>query len=197
MPRKPENIIAALVADRGEGKTTYITGDESIPLPGIIDKYLKKGMKVLIIDTYDHPSYRHIPRIRTNQIAFWKKGVYRFYGNKTEIKELFDVISKKLFNCAVVCEDAVKYIDADVPDALVDFMIDTKQKNIDLYFLYHAWGWIPKALFRLIDAFEVFRSGEHPKVRKDQLGGCYDRVLEIWERISKSGKQYEHETVFK
>jgi hypothetical protein len=191
-----QNLISALVADRGKGKTPFIIGDKTVPVEGIVESYLNRDMKFLILDTVNHSKYRHIPRIEINQIKFWKKGVYRFWGNRAELKKMLVVISQELFNAGVACEDAHKYIDTPVPDALIDFLIDTKEKNIDFFFLYHAFGWIPKDLYRVIDAYEIFKSSEHPKVRKEQLSGCYEKILKVWEEVNASENNYLHKTVF-
>lgn len=192
-----QNLICTLVADRGRGKTPFIIGDKEIPVKGICDAYLSNGMKVLILDTIDHPKYRHVPRIELTEVRSWNKGMYRYWGNRSQMKDMFNVISNSLTNAVVVFEDCHKYIDSPVPDSIIDFLIDTKQKNVDIFFLYHSFGWIPKDLYRVIDVYEIFKSTEHPKVRREQLSGCYEKILKAWEEVNNSPDPYIHKTVFK
>lgn len=194
-----QNMIILAVGDRGSGKTPYIIGDEQYQVTGMIDagKYLERGMKVLIVDTFDHPKYRRagIKQIQPEQIKVWKKGVYRMFGS--DFDAMFESINTSLYNALLVYEDAYKYVPQKLPKPFVSFLIDTKQKNVDIIFLYHAWGFIPKDLFRLVDAFEIFKSEEHPLVRKTELSGCYERVVKVYERVMKHPSKYYHESLLR
>ncbi len=195
-----QNLITAIMGDRGHGKTPFIIGDAEHNVTGIIDssKYLERGMKVLIVDTYDHPTYKklNVPIITIDQIPKWKKGIYRFICSDFDAFE--QVIVNKhtgLFNCAVIFEDAYKIIPQKLSKAFCSFLLDTKGRNVDCLFLYHAWGFVPKDLYRLLDAFEIFKMGEHPVIRKGEMSGCYERVCQVFDEVMKNPNKYYHKSL--
>jgi hypothetical protein len=190
------NIVGIVLGEKGTGKTPFLIGDEKAGITGLAEGYLKRDMKMLILDTYDHPKYRHIPVIQPKQIHYWKKGLYRFFAS--DLEEMFVQIKKNLYNCAVGLEDCHKYLDQYLlENYLNEINIDSKNRNNDILYISHAWGWIPKDVYRIADVFEIFKSSEHPSVRKKELAGCYDRVLKTWEEALASDDKYFHKTVFK
>lgn len=196
MQDKGSNVVGIIFGEKGVGKTPFLIGDESVPVKGIIDSYLSRGMKFLILDTYDHPKYRHIPIIQPKQIHYWKKGVYRYFSS--DMEEMLGAIKKGLWNCGVGLEDFHKWVDQYfLENYLNEINIDSKNRNNDIFYLTHAWGWAPKDLYRIADVFEIFKNSEHPSVRKKELSGCYDRVLKAWEEVMASDNKYIHKTVFK
>src|ERR1051325_11070495 len=149
------NIVGIVLGEKGTGKTPFLSGDEKAGITGLAEGYLKRDMKMLILDTYDHPKYRHIPVIQPKQIHYWKKGLYRFFAS--DLEEMFVQIKKNLYNCAVGLEDCHKYLDQYLlENYLNEINIDSKNRNNDILYISHAW-----ALLRL-------RSGRNVRADKEE-----------------------------
>ena len=195
------NKITLAVGARGTSKTTVVTGNKQFNVPSLADKYIKKGMSVLILDLMDHPAYRGLVedlKPGTNFLKL-KPKMYRVIADVKSMHKVFEILNKDLWNCFLVCEDAYRYIPEKIPDELMAILSNSKQKNVESLFMFHSWGLVPKDLFRLPpDDFEVFYSAEHPSVRKKELSGCYDRLLAAWDRSYaqfNKGNKFYHETV--
>lgn len=186
------NIVGAIFGMRGTGKTEYLKGNESLKLPGLIKSYIKKGMKVLIVDTFDHPSYRDIPIIKEEQFTVWKRGCYRIYVNVDKMPELCTAIAEHLWNCLVVFEDSHKHQFRTIDRSIMRLIGDSKQKNIDILFMYHNWGLAPKDLYRYLDFIEVFKTKDHPAVRKDDMPGYYEQAEQVYNEVKAHNSRYYH-----
>jgi len=180
------NLINIIIGRRGSGKT-YFTKKRLFPI------YKKKGMKILIIDTFAHPAYTEVPRIFPNQIPRWKNGVYRMYGHHFD-NEVLPAIAQ-LTNCFIVFEDAKKYVRQKVQEELTKLCIDSKQKNLDLLFLYHTWGFVPPDLIRVADFIEVFPTADSPEVRKQQIIGVFQEALEVHKAVHSAKTPWPHKTI--
>jgi hypothetical protein len=189
------NKISLILGKRGTGKTDYLKGNPKHNLRGFIPLYLKRGMKVLIVDTIDHPSYRDIPIIKKEQLAGWKKGVYRIFCRASEMPELCNLINETLWNTLVVFEDAHKHQDVRIDKSVMDLMSDSKQKNVDIIFMYHLFAKAPKDLYRYVDFIEVFKTKDHPSVREADMVGYYDAMLSAWNEVMKHPSLYHHKLV--
>jgi hypothetical protein len=195
------NKITLSVGARGTSKTTAVTGNKQFNVPSLAEKYIKKGMSVLILDLMDHPAYRGLVEDLAPGTNFLKlkPKIYRVIADAKSMPAVFQILNKDLWNCYLVCEDAYRYIPEKIPDDLMAILSNSKQKNVESLFMFHSWGMAPKDIFRLPpDDFEVYYSAEHPSVRKKELSGCYDRLLKAWERCDaqfKKGNKFYHETV--
>jgi hypothetical protein len=188
------NKISMILGRRGSGKTDYLKGNQQHNLPGFFDTYRKKNMKVLIIDTFDHPSYRDIPIIPLNKFNDWKKGVYRVYMSSDKIKELNTFLKNNVntWNTLLVYEDAVKHTFKTIDKSLLELMADTKQKNIDIIFMYHSWMQAPSDLYRMIDLIEVFKTKDSPLARKDNMPGYFEEAMEVYELVKNHPSKFYH-----
>jgi hypothetical protein len=180
------NLVTTLFGARGTGKTYFIK-NELMPL--------YSSGKILIIDTLDHPLYRDIPTIKLSQISRWKRGTYRFYGDPEEIEQLFDLLNRFGNNMLMICEDAQKYTGTQLSRPLKKLIIDSKQKNIDMIFLFHSWGWVPLDLFRITDRLEIFKTNDSPEDRKSMLKPVWPMVWKAYQEVTKSKTRWEHRTV--
>lgn len=186
------NSVAAIFGMRGTGKTLYLKGSEEFKQAGFIKTYLKRGMKVLIVDTFDHPSYRDIPIIKPEQFSGWKKGCYRIFVRPDEMSDLCNAISENVWNCLVVFEDAHKHQHNKIDRSIMRLIGDSKQKNVDILFMYHNWALAPKDLYRYLDFIEVFKTKDHPICRKDDMPGYYETALTVYEKVKKHPSRYYH-----
>lgn len=180
------NNVSAILGRRGSGKTTYVRQ--------LIETYNKAlpFQKILIADTLDHPSYRDIPNIDLHLLKRWKSpNIYRIFGSNTD--EILNAIGNYLYNALVVFEDSSKYLRANLNNDVRKFILDSKQKNLDIIFIFHGFAFVLPELFRLMDNLVIFKS-DNPEPRKNYIV-AYDQVKEAYEEVMKSENPYEHKTV--
>lgn len=180
------NNVSAIIGRRGTGKSTYVRK--------LIQEYktVLPDQKILIADTLNHPLYRDIPAIDINLLKRWKKAnVYRIYGSNTD--EILQTINNNLYNALICFEDASKYIRRQLSDDVRAFILDSKQKNLDLIFLFHGFSFVPPEMFRLLDNIVIFKC-DNPIYRKNDIV-AFDQVYEAYERVMNSENPYYNETV--
>lgn len=145
------NEITLICGRRGTGKTTI---QQNI--------LMVNSKKTLVVDTFDHPSWQHFPIINIEQLKYWKNGNYRIIlSNYT--KDLIQ-ISNSVNNCNIVYEDAKKYFNHSLPQSVINAVIDSKQKNTDIYIMYHALSQIPKFLREMYDNLVLFKTKDSTEV---------------------------------
>jgi len=102
---------------------------------------------------------RDIPVVLPSKINQVKKGLFRTYSKDfNEILE--NEIEPKFKDGFIVFEDATKYIEGNVTEALRSFVIDSKQKNVDILFIFHSLSDVPPKLIRWSDYFVLFKTNE-------------------------------------
>lgn len=179
------NKVGVIIGGRGRGKTTFARG--------LMEGHPKK---VLIVDTFDHPSYRDIPVLTLEQLPGWKKGIYRIYATENiDIDDIIEAINKYLTNALVFFEDALKYI----PDRLKGYpigkiIIDSKQKNLDLFFMLHGWGLVPPDLFRFCDLITVFKTNDSPADKKNQIPH-FTEIMKLHTVVTEDPSPYANKTI--
>lgn len=177
------NKVIAVIGGRGKGKTTFTKN--------IIKKHNKK---VLIIDTIDHPAYADVAIIKPDDLKGWRSGTRRIVGAPT--KHLYTCMNTFLRNCLVVFEDATKYIDSSVPEHIMHFIIDSKQKNLDLIFIYHDFASVPPKVYRLLDEIELFKTNEdylYPNLRNKIPQ--FQVVSKVFEKVKNHKNNFYHERI--
>lgn len=180
------NMVNAVLGRRGTGKTTYIKD--------LIAKYraAMPNQKVLICDTLDHPAYRDIPAINCDMLKRWTGGgMYRIFGRNTD--EILETIDQHLTNCLVILEDASKYLERSLSTDVRGFIYDSKQKNLDVIFLFHGFMSAPPELFRVIDNLVIFKCDDPANRKRDMVN--YEDVKEAYNRVMKNESPYYNETV--
>lgn len=182
------NKVITLIGNRGTGKTTFIKQ--------VIAAYQKgnKGNKTLIVDTLDHPAYRDLKALTIDEIKRWKPtapGYFRLYGSNTA--EIMETISKNFFNGLLIFEDASKYIGSRLDDNVKAFILDSKQKNLDIVFMFHSWGFVPNDLFRLTDAITLFKTQDSPLQKKNFMP--YELIEKQYLEVKGSENRFINKTV--
>lgn len=180
------NLVTGILGKRGCGKTTYTLA--------LIEAYRQQhpGMKILIMDTLDHPAYRHIPVLTAEMIGRWRTPtVYRVFGSNTD--EMLQAISTDLKDALVIFEDASKYVRKNLQPSVRFFILDSKQKNLDLVFIFHGFAFVPPELFRVLDILTIFKT-DNPEYRKTELV-AFDQILPAYNRVMKSKDPYCKETI--
>lgn len=188
------NKVTAIFGERGTGKTEYVKGNDELKLPGFIRTYLAKNMKILFIDTIDHPSYSDIEILPVEKLSTWKKGVYRIFVDEDDMPQLIKYINSlpSIWNSCLIFEDAYKHMEDRVPKPISKLCIDSKQKNIDVIFLYHGFSFAPPKLFGLLDLIEVFKVLDHPECRKAKMRSYYPTALATYNKVMAHPSPYYH-----
>lgn len=197
MAQERFNKITGIFGKRGTGKTIYTVGDKDLKVQGIINFYLARGMKVLIIDTIDHPKYRHIPWMPQNKYEQWKSGAYRIKINITDISKLNKKLSDSpaTWNTVLIYEDCRKHTYKSVDDYMIALCGDSKQKNIDIFFMYHNFGECPKDLYRKLDYIDCFKTKDRPVCRKDEMVGYFDEAMKIYNEVKNNTNPFYHKLI--
>jgi hypothetical protein len=180
------NTVGLIIGTRGTGKTAFIKGDPSVNVPGIIPIYLKKGIKILIIDTLDHPSYRNVPILPQKNFKKWNKGIVRVIMEPETILKFINLINQSphLNNTFIIFEDAGKYTERTLPKPFKRLIIDSKQRNIDIIFIYHCFVDTPANIFTKSDYIQLFKTEDAPVVRKNNIR-LFDKVNAAYELVKK------------
>lgn len=181
------NLVTVVVGRRGTGKSTFVLNE-------VIKPYRETHLsqKVLIVDTLDHPLYRTIASIEPNDIRRWvKPNIYRCYSSQTN--EVMKNITETLHNALVVFEDASKYIRGRVDDDIRRFILDSKQRNLDLIFVFHGFAFAPPEIWRLVDIITIFKT-DNPASRKKDLVE-YEQIQTAWENVMKNKDPFYNETI--
>lgn len=173
------NTVTVLLGNRNTGKTVYAKK--------IMQLALQADKAVLVIDTYDHPSYNGIERIRPDEIKKCKRGnIYRCFGGETDI--ILDGC-KDFYNGLLVFEDATKYIENTLTDSMKKVLFDSKQKNVDVLLMFHSWVACPPKIFRIADNLVIKKTGDSAEIRKNDCPN-FAEVLKKYEEVEKSANRY-------
>lgn len=157
---KRVNYITLIIGTRGTGKTTFVKGSEELKIEGVIDVYLDRDpkQKILIVDLFDNPVWSDVPTITVEKLARWKSGVYRIYHH--DASELMRIINRHCYNTVIFFEDATKYVQNTLDENLRRLLIDSKQKNLDVFFAFHYLNAVPPGLVRISDYMVLFKTNE-------------------------------------
>lgn len=178
------NKVSLLLGRRGTGKTFY--------LKCVIMSFLMKQSKVLVVDTLDHPSYAGVKTIDPRAIARMSAGdCCRCWGSETD--EIL-LACENFRNGLLIIEDATKFIEGRLQDSVKRMVYDSKQKNVDIIFVFHGFVACPPALFRICDNIVLFKTGDVPDVRKNDLP-AFDEVCKAHREVMADKNPYAHKLV--
>lgn len=155
------NQLTIITGMRQTGKTTYakLLAD-------------KQQQKVLVVDTYDHPSYRDdFVDISLDEVAEWavtpvdmlrKKQLHkrRLYGGDIQANVQF--VFTVCFDALVILEDAAKIFDSNIPRRLKSVVIDHRNRGLDVIMMFHSYADIAPYLCRgMWDVLITFRTEDN------------------------------------
>lgn len=195
------NTVNAVFGARGTGKTEYAKGNAAHNVKGIIPMYLRKGMKALIVDTIDHPSWRDVATITAAGLKKWgtsdDRTVRRIFVSTTDMPRLNKVINTSVWNGLVIYEDAYKHQSEELDQPIIELIGDSKQKNVDILFMYHTWMHAPLDLYRYLDNIEVFKTKDSPESRKKtiQQAGYWDEAMQVYNEVRQHESRFYHKTI--
>jgi hypothetical protein len=158
------NKIIAIIGTRNTGKTTKMIGDgERV---GLLAK--QSMQKILIVDTFAHPAYANVPIIHRDDLPRWNpKGSEKSYMRivaddmPDDFTHTFAALVAHCTDTAIVIEDAMKFTATNALKRSLKFLMgDSKQKNNDIYFMYHALAMVPPDIFRLLNFIQLCKTND-------------------------------------
>lgn len=186
------NKIFAIIGKRGSGKTLYAIGDSKFNLKGLFNAYVARGIKVIVIDTIDHPAYRKFPIIAMDKFSNFKSGIGRIIVKAQDVPKLNYFLNQhpNTYNSLLFYEDARKHTQAKVDTSLIELIGDSKQKNIDIGFMYHCFAHAPLDLYRYLDYIQLFKTVDTPTARYAALEACIDEANRVYEKVKANPNQF-------
>lgn len=157
------NKVILIVGNRGTGKTDFVKNlihdmSENFPKCLIVDTFDSDVWKNL--KTWNHPERVNfnVPDLPIEKFKRWKTGIAKMYSSDTSM--MMEHISKYAKNTFITFEDATKYIGSRLEKETRNFVLDSKQKNLDLVFIFHSLASIPPELVRVSDILILFKTNE-------------------------------------
>lgn len=195
MEETRSNSINLIAGTKNTGKTTFVKGSLQHKVAGIIPAYLKAdpNQKILIIDDYDHHDWREYPIIKLSDLRRWERGVVRIF-EFNDIEEVAAAINANCYNTIVIFEDSGKYVEANLQHHMKKLIKDSKNKNIDIYFLYHYLNEVPPKIVMLLDNIILFKTGD--KKSKVENKYTHPAIGEALERV-RQHKDFHHNEFIK
>lgn len=138
--------VILVVGRKRCGKTTFT------------NTLLQKRKRVLVVDTFEHPAYKDFKAVPGEHVGRIKEGKFRTF-DKPPIEVLSTVFST-MYDLTVVMEDAVKYLEANVPKNIKSGFIDNRNRGIDIIIMFHALADVPKYLARMYNDMVLFKTDE-------------------------------------
>lgn len=176
------NKIIVVVGRRGSGKTTFAKM--------LIDC---SPLKVLVLDTFDHPDYRHLTTIKPEQLSRWKGGNVRLHsGDPVENCQL---IFDKVHNSLIVFEDCRRYIEPTVQKPIRQGIVEHRNKNNDLVFMFHSLKDVPPYLCSMYNSIVLFKTNDNVKGERQVKYSNWDEITAAHNRVMQNKVAWYNETI--
>jgi len=175
------NQIIIVAGRRGSGKTTFAKKLVSC-----------SPLKALVLDTFDHPDYRNLKQIQPDQLPRWKAGNVRlFNGDPVENCQL---IFNTVHNSMVVFEDARRYIEPTIQKPIRQGIVEHRNKNVDLIFMFHNLKDVPPYLCSMYNSLVLFKTNDNMKVRQEKYSN-WDEISEVHNRVMANKIEWYNEVI--
>jgi len=151
--------------------------------------------RVLIIDAEDNVAYRDYQIITPGQLMTgkWERGVKRMLiGEDDGFELVLAALKAKAWNMMLVFEDTTNYLEPNfLPEPFRRFCVNCKNRNVDLVFMFHAWGFIHCNLMTVADYIHIFYSGDSAE-RKKKYISKFDETLRKDNEVKEEYERFEH-----
>lgn len=188
--------VGVLIGGRDCGKTTFMRGNTELGIKGYIrEKVEAEKLKgVICVDTMrERKEYLNVKKI--NHPQEYKSGPVHLIVSSNNADECVQWITDHVKDTLIVFEDARKIVPVNITKtAFESLIIDSKNIHCPVWFIFHTWMNVPKGLYSLMDLIEIFKTKQHPSVRKGDIMN-YEEVLEAYDRVRLDENPYSHETV--
>lgn len=187
------NIVSLVAGTRGTGKTDFVKGliqSSALPKKLVVDTFDSDAWQTML--THNHPEWINsiVPVIEYQNFSRWRSGLYRCFDSDTD--SIMKEIQLHLKNTLITFEDATKYIGSRLTPDMKKFVLDSKQKNLDLIFIFHSLAQIPPDLVRVADTLTLFKTNEGiPRLEKYP----FPDIPVIMKHVKDSSNRYENITI--
>ena len=157
------------IGRRGTGKTTIAKAIAAAT-----------GRKICVIDTDFHPSYaKDFTLYKIADLPKWKSGNIRLITSNPEhaMKEL----NTHCTNAFIICEDAAKYVNANVQKPVKAFIIDHRKRDFDILLMFHFLADVPPYVAKQYDSMIIFKTGDNLETKQPKFAN--------WHKILKVAKE--------
>ncbi len=139
-------------------KIILVIGRKRCGKTTLTNALLQKRKRALVVDTFDHPAYREFKPVEGLHVGRIKEGKFRTFD--TPPIEVLSTVFSTMYDLTVVMEDAVKYLEANVPKNIKTGFIDNRNRGIDIIIMFHALADVPKYLARMYNDMILFKTDE-------------------------------------
>ena len=183
MSRLHSNVFL-IVGGRVTSKTTFV-------------KKLLDGAslpKWLLIDTFRQTAYNNFREVTFNDVY-----EANLQGNchlpSSNIEDNLHHLTERVVNTMLVFEDCLKYISSNPQPAIRKICLDSKQRNNDVFFIYHSLSQVPPRLSTWADYLILFKTQERLKNQKSRLGGIYTQIEPAFIEVNKHKSKFYNKAV--
>lgn len=189
-----ENSVTLVIGRRGTGKTNFVKRlirKSPMPKKLVIDTFDSEVWQTM--ESFDDPDGKNIFLIDMDYSHFagWKKGLYRLWDSDT--KKQLQYIDKFARNTFLVFDDATKYIGSKLEPEIIRFILDSKQKNLNIVLCFHALGKVPTDLFRYSNYVVLHKTNEN--MTSWLKNKCPKEVVDVFDEVNNHPDKYHRVTV--
>lgn len=158
-----QNFVYIIIGNRGTGKTDF--------LKNTVVQLMPNFQKVLITETMDSAVWQNlatwnqpqnesikIARIAPEDVSRFRRGIALTYSSDTTA--MFAEVNEHLQNAVLVMEDSTKYIGSKLPGDIRKLILDSKQKNLDVFLVFHSLTAVPPELIRICNVIVLFKTND-------------------------------------
>lgn len=175
MLRVNETIL--IIGRRQTGKTTF-TKEK------LVKPVISRGGRVLVQDTFDHPSYREFKELHPSRIAEWnhaaKEGMFRMFKGKPI--ENMDAVFTSCYDLFFILEDAAKYINSNLPGNIRQGFIDHRNRGIDIAIMFHNFSDVAPYIVKMCNRIVLFRTNDNLLIPQNKFYN-WEEIKERQQRI--------------
>ena len=110
----------------------------------------------------------------------------------------FEALNTDVFNTAIVLEDATKYVLGGKNKApLLNLLADSKQKNNDIYMMYHSLSVVPPDVYTMTNIILLCKTNESEQaIRALRKMPFADEILTAYHDLKNETNEYASRTIF-
>ena len=187
------NKLFVYVGGRDAGKTTLLKNVmDYFPQPKTLIVDLFDNPVWRTMKTYNHPEWesRQIPIIPLEDIPRHRTGVYHAFSNDIEVLE--DIIKDDVYDTAVLMEDSSRWFEGRLTKSQRNYVLNTKQRNVDLHLVFHLLSDVPPAIVKHCNYFTLMKTHESFYDKKKYTMPHFDKAFK---HVSESEDKHVHVTL--
>lgn len=177
----------AIIGAKAQGKTSYMRKLAD-------NTYNYTSQKVVVICNTKPPALADLVYVKNpDQLRKRWRGIIRYYneaGYEQTVEDIVQLIEEGyITNGAVFFDDVTKYIDSNPQKVVKRVLTDHRMRDLDLYFITHGLGILPKFCRLMINTVTTFKTNEsfdHPRDLKGLNYGNSYSLYHNWRKVMDS-----------